>query len=289
MAWLSSTVFTHQGMSTAKPIGIFDSGIGGLSVLSHIRDYLPAEDLIYVADNAHLPYGNKGHDYVNQRAHQITEFLLEQGVKSVVVACNTATAASIASLRSRFDLPIVGMEPGIKPGIAQTRNGKVAILATEGTLGSTKFQELMQRFSQQAQVLIQPCHGWVELVECQHPEGGNPTEIIEAQLTPLLHSGIDTLVLGCTHYPFLRERIAQIAGRRVTIIDTGEAVARQLKSRLATEELLNPGQRPGRVRFWSSAPNPTLTGLITRLWGDPGEINRLPELVDFPSCHPADG
>jgi glutamate racemase len=276
-------------MSSSRPIGIFDSGIGGLSVVSHIRACLPAEDLIYVADNAHLPYGDKSCEYVNQRAQLITTFLLRQGVKSVVVACNTATAAAIANLRSRFKFPIVGMEPGVKPGIARSHNGRVAILATEGTLGSAKFRDLLQRFSQQAEVSIQPCHGWVELVEGRHPAGSEPAEILRQQLTPLLREGVDTLVLGCTHYPFLREQIARITGDGVSIIDTGEAVARQLKRRLAAEDLLNPRQGPGGVQFWSSLPNPTIAEMIDRLWGDPGEISRLPETLERPGRQWVDG
>lgn len=264
-------------MSSSKPIGIFDSGIGGLSVLSHIRKCLPAEDLIYVADTKHLPYGTKSPHYVNKRSLLITEFLIKQGVKSVVVACNTATAAAIKILRNNYKIPIIGMEPGIKPGIEQSRNGKIAILATEGTLGSVKFQDLMQRFNTHATVLIQPCHGWVELVEEQQSEVSDSSLIIHSQLYPLLEQGIDTLVLGCTHYPFLRHHIEKIVDKKAFIIDTGDAVSKQLKRLLQAEDLLNNSPHVGTESFWSSAPSAKTEGIISRLWAKPCKLNRLPE------------
>ncbi len=264
-------------MPSSKPIGIFDSGIGGLSVLSHIRKFLPAEDLIYVADTRHLPYGTKCSRYIKERSLFITDFLIKQGVKSVIVACNTATAAAISTLRKNYDVPIVGMEPGVKPGIEQSRNGKVAILATEGTLSSTKFHELMQRFSHHATVWIQPCHGWVELVETQRPETADSILLIQKQLDPLLLQGVDTLVLGCTHYPFLKLHIEKIIEGKALIIDTGAAVAKQLKRRLAAADLLKNHSLVGIEQFWSSAPNPKTESIISRLWGKPCKLNQLPE------------
>ncbi len=264
-------------MTFAKPIGIFDSGIGGLSVLSQIRALLPAEDLLYVADTRHLPYGTKSPSFITTRSLHITEFLIAQGAKAVVVACNTATAASVAALRAQFTIPIVGMEPGIKPGIAQTKTGKIAILATDGTLGSSKFQKLMQRFSHLATVKIQPCHGWVELVEGQYPGNPDAESIIREQIKPLLEEGVDTLVLGCTHYPFLSQHIVKISGTKAQLIDTGEAVAKQLKSRLAAEGLLNLTPRVGTEQFWSSSPNTKSVQIISRLLGKPCVIQQLPE------------
>ena len=264
-------------MSSSKPIGIFDSGVGGLSVLSHVRKRLPAEDLIYVADTGHIPYGTKTPNHVKKRSLLITEFLIEQGAKSVIVACNTATAAAISALRNSFEIPIVGMEPGVKPGIEQSQNGKVAILATEGTLGSAKFHELMQRFKTHATVLIQPCHGWVELVEEQQPDDFDSSSIIRKQLYPLLQQGVDTLVLGCTHYPFLRHHIQKIVDEKAQIIDTGAAVAKQLQRRLAAKDLLNSNTHVGSEQFWSSAPNAKTEGIISRLWGKPCKVAQLPE------------
>lgn len=262
-------------MSCSDPIGIFDSGVGGLSVLYHIRRLLPTEDLYYVADTGHLPYGNKSPDAVQQRSLAITEFLIRQGAKAMVVACNTATAAAISLLRQRFELPIIGMEPGVKPGIEQSRVGKVAILATEGTLGSEKFQALLDRHGSTAQVLVQPCHGWVELVEAQ-ADHATSRRTIEQQILPLMAQGIDTLVLGCTHYPFLTRAIQEITGNGIQIIDTGLAVARQLNRRLAAADLHKPGVQPGIERFWSSGPAAPTTQLISRLWGKPCKIEALP-------------
>ncbi len=262
-------------MPCADPIGIFDSGIGGLSVLSHIRQLLPMEDLYYVADNGHLPYGNKNPNLVKQRSLAITEFLIRQGVKAIVVACNTATAAAISLLRQRFDLPIIGMEPGVKPGIEKSRVGKVAILATEGTLGSEKFQALLDRHGSAALVLVQPCHGWVELVEAQADQTTS-RRTIEPQILPLMAQGIDTLVLGCTHYPFLTQAIQEITGEGMQIIDTGLAVARQLNRRLAAADLHKTTAAPGIERFWSSGPAAPTAQLISRLWGKPCKIEPLP-------------
>lgn len=262
-------------MPCSDPIGIFDSGVGGLSVLHHIRRLLPTEDLLYVADTGHLPYGNKSPKYVQQRSLMISEFLLRQGAKAIVVACNTATAAAIGLLRQRYALPIIGMEPGVKPGIEQSRVGKVAILATEGTLGSTKFQDLMHRHGNGAEVLVQPCHGWVELVESQ----ADPTlvkQTLQPQLLPLMAQGIDTLVLGCTHYPFLSRAIRELVGEETLIIDTGLAVARQLNRRLTDAELHKCGSQAGTEHFWSSGSLSRTTQLISRLWGKPCKIERLP-------------
>jgi glutamate racemase len=262
-------------MSSPAPIGIFDSGVGGLSVLHHIRHLLPQEDLLYVADNGHLPYGNKRPDYVQRRSLQISEFLIRQGAKAVVVACNTATAAAIALLRQRYDLPIIGMEPGVKPGIEQSRAGKVAILATAGTLGSAKFQDLMQRHGNGAEVMVQPCPGWVELVETQ-ADPSTIRQTLEPQLGPLMDLGIDTLVLGCTHYPFLTQAIRELVGTDIRIIDTGLAVARQLNRRLTELNLQKSGTQPGSERFWCSGHRIPTTRLISRLWDKTVRIEPLP-------------
>jgi len=260
----------------SRPVGLFDSGVGGLSVLRQIQRLLPAEDLLYVADNHHLPYGDKSPDFIRERALRISQFLIDQGAKALVVACNTATAAAVAQLRERFPLPIVGMEPGVKPAIEQSRGGRVAILATRGTLGSGRFRDLLQRHAAGAKVIVRPCPGWVELVE---QPGTGPTELaqaVERHVAPLLRDGVDTLVLGCTHYPFLKPTIAELAGERVHIIDTGEAVARQLQRVLTESRLLNGRTGPGRIEFWSSAPNPATRFLFTHLWDGPCRLEPLP-------------
>jgi glutamate racemase len=262
-------------MSSLAPIGIFDSGVGGLSVLGHIRERLPHEDLIYVADQAYIPYGEKTHNLIQERAIYITEQLLGFGVKSVVVACNTATAAAIASLRNRFTIPIVGMEPGLKPGVNNSLNRKVAILATSGTLESDKFQSLMERHADDAEVWIQPCPGWVELVEEQTQDTSTGRRVLSAPLKRLIDNGVDTLVLGCTHYPFLKQSLISLIGSEIQIIDTGAAVARQLERRLMEEALLNASGRPGIDRFFSSEPGSAANLLFSRLLQRPCQVNGL--------------
>ncbi|MBA1444239.1 MAG: glutamate racemase [Chromatiales bacterium] len=259
------------------PIGIFDSGIGGLSVLSHIHELMPTEDLLYVADSGHLPYGSKTSEYVVQRAIAITRFLVEQqGAKAVVVACNTATAAAVSLLRSKFPIPIIGMEPGVKPGIKESRSGVVVILATEGTLGSEKFRALLDQHGNGAEVIVQPCHGWVEQVELAEHDSPETRRMVADQIKPLLKRGADTLVLGCTHYPFLRETIGTYAGEGIQVIDTGLAVAQELRRRLRSNNLLGMAKTDGNTQFWSSG-SPERTGrLISRLWGDPSQVNPLP-------------
>jgi glutamate racemase len=258
------------------PIGVFDSGIGGLTVLNHIRDILPHEDLIYVADRQHVPYGSKGDAFTRDRAHLIATFLIDIPVKAIVVACNTATAAAVQHLRSQLIIPIIGMEPGVKPATILSRNGKIGILATEGTLDSSKFKILLERHANAAEIFIKPCHGWVESIE-----GGNADEqatlrMIQETLDPIMDKQIDTLVLGCTHYPFLLERIKQVTGEEISIIDTGLAVAQQLRRQLEKEELLNSSQTKGSDSFWCSGSVDEMKVLLNRLWGSESQVNLLP-------------
>ena len=230
--------FTASIARPDAPIGIFDSGVGGLSVLRHIRAQLPQEDLMYFADSAYAPYGDKTEQQVVDRSLAITAFLLQQGAKALVVACNTATIAAIKALRARYpDLPIVGVEPGLKPAAAISRNGKIGVLATERTLRGEKLLALREQVSSAtgATFLLQPCVGLVERIEqCEMgSEPGDATSaMLERYIAPLLAQGVDTLVLGCTHYPFVQEAITRTVRAHVqaevTLIDTGDAVARQL-------------------------------------------------------------
>ncbi|MGD8909889.1 MAG: glutamate racemase [Chromatiales bacterium] len=264
-------------MPSNLPIGIFDSGIGGLTVLRHIREQMPTESLIYVADRGHLPYGSKTNEFIQSRAIAISEFLLSQPVKAIVIACNTATAASVHTLRERYDLPIIGMEPGVKPAIQQSRNGIIGILATEGTLGSGKFRILLERHANGSDVFIKPCHGWVEHIETGNRSGTITRGIIEETVAPLLAKGIDTLVLGCTHYPFLMENIREVAGDEILIIDTGLAVATHLQHRLAENDLLcDPSSTP-EVSFWCSGPHEEMRELLTRFWDSKPKLMTLPD------------
>ncbi|MBK4736322.1 glutamate racemase [Noviherbaspirillum pedocola] len=223
----------------SAPVGIFDSGLGGLSVLKHVRQQLPHEPLIYVADSAHAPYGGKSEDEVLARTLAIGDFLVAQGVKAIVVACNTATAAAIAALRQRYpELPVVGVEPGLKPAARASRSRIVGVLATERTLASARFRALEAGIAADTGVrfLAQPCPGLADQVEKGELRSAATAALVQRYVAPLIVSGADVLVLGCTHYPFLSETIRNAAGAagagELAIIDTGDAVARQLCRRL---------------------------------------------------------
>ena len=219
-------------------IGVFDSGVGGLSVLRHIRAQLPHEDLIYVADSGYAPYGDKTEQQVIDRSLAVAAWLVQQGIKALVVACNTATIAAIKALRARYpELPIVGVEPGLKPAAAASHNGRIGVLATERTLRGEKLLALREQVSTAtgATFILQPCIGLVERIEqcAMGNEPGDATSaMLERYIAPLLAQGVDTLVLGCTHYPFVQDAITRTVRAHtqqpITLIDTGEAVARQL-------------------------------------------------------------
>ncbi|MCG8069813.1 MAG: glutamate racemase [Candidatus Thiodiazotropha taylori] len=265
-------------MPSEAAIGIFDSGIGGLSVLQHVRALLPNENLLYVSDRAHLPYGEKDKGFILQRSRVITQFLISQNVKAVVIACNTATAAAVRDLRETYRLPIIGMEPGVKPAISLSQSGMVGVLATHGTLSSHKFKALLQQHADGSEIIICPCHGWVEAIERNGHDHQTTRQIVSQQLQPILERGVDTLVLGCTHYPFVKQMIADEAGAGISIIDTGPAVAKQLQRQLSAHDLLTEAAEPGREEFWCSAPPEQTRNRIERLLKVPVEVQLLPEL-----------
>ncbi|MES9927985.1 MAG: glutamate racemase [Candidatus Thiodiazotropha sp. 6PDIVS] len=264
-------------MSSDAPIGIFDSGIGGLSVLKHIRALLPYEDLQYVSDRAHLPYGDKDNEFILQRSRYITQFLIQKNVKAIVIACNTATAAAVQHLREIYPIPIVGMEPGVKPAIEQSQSGMIGVLATQGTLTSHKFKTLVQQHANGSKVMICPCHGWVESIEVNGHDHQVTHKLVAQQLQPILDSGVDTLVLGCTHYPFLRKTIENAAGPGISIIDTGQAVAKQLYRRLVELDLLSQVTASGTEEYWCSAPPEETQTMIERLLCKPAIVQALPK------------
>lgn len=264
-------------MPSNHPIGVFDSGIGGLTVLRHIRELMPHESINYVADRGFIPYGNKTDAFIYSRVHSITDFLIKNSAKAVVVACNTATAAAIHQLRKTFDIPIIGMEPGVKPAIQVSRNGNIGVLATAGTLGSLKFRDLIERHANGAELFIKPCHGWVEHIEAGDLSESETMRMIETTLSPLLQKRVDTLVLGCTHYPFLTPQIKKLAGEEVGIVDTGYAVATHLKRRLEENDLLSASSSAGTERFWSSGPLDEMHELLARLWAPDSDLESLPD------------
>lgn len=266
---------------SAAPIGIFDSGAGGLSILSGIHRLLPAEHLLYVADSAHAPYGPKGHDYILARSEHIVQFLLRRGVKAVVVACNTATAAAIVELRARHALPLIGMEPAVKPAAAATRSGVVGVLATQGTIGSEKFLHLKNRFHHAVEFVTSACPGLVQEIERPQPDLLILRGLLRQFIEPMLAQGADTLVLGCTHYSLVRTEIQAIAGPDVGLIDAGDAVARELQRRLAQAGLLQPdaGTAAGgaaAVEFFTSGDPQQQAQLLGRYWGQSITVERLP-------------
>lgn len=264
-------------MRTAGAIGVFDSGVGGLSVLRHIRELLPNERLVYVADSGHVPYGDKSPAYIAERSHAITRFLIEQGAEAIVIACNTATAAAAASLRREFSLPIIAMEPAVKPAVAATRDGVVGILATIGTLESARFAALLERYAGEVEIVTQGCPGLVEQVERGDLSGAETRALIERYVSPLRARGADTLILGCTHYPFLAPLIREVAGNDIALVDTGKAVARQLQRRLQTELPTRVPDSPGSVQFWSSGDAQMAARIISTLWGEPVTVQCLPQ------------
>ena len=214
-------------------IGIFDSGVGGLSVFREIRKLLPEERYIYYSDNAHCPYGEKSREYIIDRAREITRLLLSEGADIIVVACNTATAAAIATLREEFQIRFIGMEPAVKPAAMSTKTGVVGVLATAGTLKADKYLNTREKWAEGVKIAEHVGQGFVELVEKGCTSGPEAEGVVTESLKPLLDEGADRIVLGCTHYPFLSETISKTAaiiapGRDIKVIDPAPAVAKHL-------------------------------------------------------------
>lgn len=257
------------------PVGIFDSGVGGFSVLRHIQAQLPHEHLLYFADSGFAPYGDKPEEVVIERVVSIADYLSTHRVKSLVVACNTATVAAVRVLRERYpSMPIVGVEPGLKPAAALTRNGKVGVLATERTLLGAKFLALRDQIhaATGAEFLLQPCVGLADQIEFGVLDSDDTQAMLERFVRPLLDQGVDTIVLGCTHYPLVRAAIerllAQSGKHQVELVDTGDAVARQLARLLEAGGLLRtPGGQPARLTGYTSASGTALTAAFAGLLG----------------------
>ncbi len=259
-----------------QPIGIFDSGVGGLSVLRAIRTLLPQEHVLYLADQAHIPYGPRQKAEIREFAFGITAFLLAQGAKLIVVACNTASAAALHDLRARFpEVPFVGMEPAVKPAAALTRTGRVGVLATPTTFAGDLYAALVDRFAQGIEIYKDTCPGLVEEIERGELDSPATRAILEKALNPMLTENVDTIVLGCTHYPFVIPQIEAITGPEVRTIDPAPAIARQTARLLDQHGWLNPAMAQGQLRIFTSGDPASLNTLLPRLLGEAGPVTQV--------------
>lgn len=254
----------------SAPIGMFDSGVGGLSVMKEVRALLPAEDIIYYADTAYCPYGQKTAKEIQERCFHIADFLLTKGAKMIVVACNTASIAALDAMRQKYVIPIIGMEPAVKPASRISKSGKIGVMATGVTISGERFSSLVERFGSGVEVFNQPCPGLVEHVEAGRVEGSEVETLLQNYLTPMLEFGVDAIVLGCTHYPFLRKAVEQIAGPNVAVIDTGAAVARQAAKILGEHDLANSNAAAatGQNIYYTSGEPAAVKPIIRRLMED---------------------
>ena len=246
-------------MNKYAPIGIFDSGVGGISVLQQTRKLLPAEDYLYFGDSLHAPYGVRPAKEVEELSVRAVEMLLGLGAKAIVIACNTATSAAAATLRKRYpDIPLIGIEPALKPAVERHPGGRILVMATAMTLKEQKFHDLWTQFDGQAEILPVPCSGLMEFVERGILEGDELESFLLDRLSHFTKVPVDAVVLGCTHYPFLRPVLRRILGRRTEIFDGGEGVARQLQRQLARLDLLRETDRTGEVEFRNSLSDPEI-------------------------------
>jgi glutamate racemase len=263
-----------------RPIGVFDSGVGGLSVLREIRRLLPLEDLLYVADSGHAPYGDRSAAFIEARSLAIVDFLIGHKVKAIVVACNTASGVAIVPMRAHSPVPVIAMEPAVKPAAVHTRSGVIGVLATSQTLASDSVSRLIAAHGQGLRVLLQACPGLVEQVESGALTGDKTEALLRHYIEPLLAQGADTLVLGCTHYPFLIPAIRAIVGPDVTVIDPAPAVAQQLKRRLLADRLARDDaaglSQPGTEQFWTSGALAQARRVLPLLWGRAVSLKGLP-------------
>ncbi|CAN5713765.1 glutamate racemase [soil metagenome] len=245
------------------PIGVFDSGIGGLSVVRALRAKLPAEDIIYFADSAHCPYGARDDQFIQERSVAIAEHLIRSGIKLLVTACNTACAVALEQLRDMFEVAIVGLEPAVKPAVALTRTGRIAVFATPRTIGSPRLAGLVERHASEVDVELVPAPGWVEQVESGIADPQRARALIEPLVKPAVNRGADVLVLGCTHYPFLERLIREAAGDAVEIVDSGAAVARRAHDLLIREDSARPmTAERGTLTLMTTSSNPESVAIL---------------------------
>ncbi len=271
-------------MITTNPIGVFDSGVGGLSVLRAMRTLMPAENVIFFGDQGHVPYGPRPLVQVRAFSKAITRFLLSEGAKLIVVACNTASAAALTYLRQILpDVKFVGMEPAVKPAAEMTRTGVVGVLATPATFQGALYASVVERFANGVELLQHTCPGLVQKIEQGNLDGAETRRILEDALLPMLEKNIDTVVLGCTHYPFVIPLIEQIVGEPVRVIDPAPSVARQAERLLeagGTRNTGNPSSGRGSIQFYTSGDAAAVESLLPKLLGETGKVSRLKWIGD---------
>jgi glutamate racemase len=248
-------------MNSTNPIGLFDSGIGGTSIWREIHELLPNEDTIYLADSKNAPYGQKSKEEIIQLSIKNTEYLLNQNAKIIVVACNTATTNAIKELRAKYDVPFIGIEPAIKPAAINSQQHAIGILATQGTLNSELFHQTAEKFHD-TKIIEQIGHGLVGLIENGAINSPEMDRLLHNYLKPMIDANIDYLVLGCSHYPYLIPQIKKILPKRIKIIDSGEAVARQTKKVLEENGGLNTSPKNGTAVFYSNTDSNVLSGIL---------------------------
>ena len=269
--------------NNSSPIGIFDSGVGGLSVLRAIRAQMPNESVIYFGDQGHIPYGPRPMEQIRDFSEAITNFLLQHHAKIIVVACNTASAAALKYLREKFpDVQFVGMEPAVKPAAEQTSTGKVGVLATPATFQGALYASVVERFANGVELFQNTCNGLVQEIERGNLDGDETRRILEHALSPMLEKNIDTVVLGCTHYPFVIPLIERIVGdaKRVRVIDPAPAVAKQVKRLLEAGGMKSPVSARGEVKFYTSGNSESLKSILPKLLGEDGSVERVSWLND---------
>ncbi len=274
---LACTIAPAIRSDLSGAIGVFDSGVGGLSVLRAIRQALPGETLVYVADTGHAPYGDKPVAHIVERTLKIGRWLSKSGVRAITVACNTATVVAVRELRQITHVPVVAIEPAIKPAVAHSSTGVVGVLATQQTIHSEGVARLIDRFAQGKRVVLQACPGWVERVEQGDLDSAGTLALLRRHTKALREAGADVWVLGCTHFPFLQSALRQIAGPGVTFLDPAEAVARELKRRLSDQGAMTPSADPGEDLFFTTGDVTNATRVMSQLWGRPVKVSPLLE------------
>lgn len=259
-----------------NPIGVFDSGVGGISVLRAMRAQMPSEEIIYFGDQGHVPYGPRPMEQIQSFSEGITQFQLNQNAKLIVVACNTASAAALKYLRGKFpDTPFVGMEPAIKPAAEHTATGVVGVLATPATFQGALYASVVERFGAGVELLQSTCPGLVQQIEHGDLDGESTRKILEDALFPMLRKNIDTVVLGCTHYPFVIPLIQEIVGGKVRVIDPAPSVARQAKRLLEAQGLLNLSDVRAGIRFFTSGDALAMESMLPMLLGENGTVKSV--------------